>query len=210
MTGRFITLEGGEGAGKSTQCARLVQHRESTGIAAEKTREPGGSPGAEDVRALIVEGDPDRWDATTEALLIYAARRDHLRRRIEPALASGRWVVCDRFSDSTMAYQGIAGGLGRDWIARLDALAIDGRKPELTLVLDLPAADGLARAARRGGADRFERHGTAFHERLRTAFLEIAAAAPERCRIIDAGRDPDAVAADIWETVQMFFGIAGG
>ncbi len=202
MRGKFITLEGGEGAGKSTQCARLKARLESAGINVNVTREPGGSPGAEDIRQLIVHGDPDRWDAQTEALLIYAARRDHVKRLIEPALAAGSWVICDRFSDSTMAYQGHAGGVGRQWVEQLDDLAIGGLKPDLTLMLDLSVSEGLARAKTRGGADRFERQDTSFHEALRSAFLEIAGQEPDRCAVIDASGAPDTVETAIWAEVS--------
>lgn len=198
MTGRFITLEGGEGAGKSTQIARLTAWLEQRGRRVVATREPGGAPGAEAIRDLIVSGDIERWDAMAEALLMTAARRMHVERRIRPALAAGDWVVCDRFSDSTLAYQGYAHGLGRETIEQLQELAIDGLKPDLTLILDVPVAVGLARAAGRGGKeDRFERMGTDFHERLRQGFLEIARREPRRCAVIDATADPDGIAGEI-------------
>ena len=201
--GRFITLEGGEGAGKSTQARRLAQALAACGVDCLLTREPGGSPGAEEIRALLVNGEPGRWSAATEALLLTAARRDHLERTVEPALAAGRWVVCDRFSDSTLAYQGYGAGLPLDDLRALFRLALGGFSPDLTLVFDLPVDVGLARAAARaGGEDRFERMGRDFHQRLRDGFLAIAAAEPERCAVIDAGADVDTVAADVLAVVR--------
>lgn len=208
--GIFITLEGGEGSGKSTQLRALHTALQDAGKQVVFTREPGGSEGAEQIRALLVEGGVDRWDAMTELLLLLAARRDHLRRLIIPALARGAWVLCDRFSDSTLAYQGAGGGLGRPAIEALSALALgdDSPKPDLTLILDLPVAEGLARAQSRGDAEqRFEGRGLAFHERLRTAFRDIAETEPERCAVIDATPSPDAVSAAIWATVRARFGI---
>jgi len=192
--GRFITLEGGEGAGKSTQVLRLAAVLEAAGHQIVVTREPGGSPGAEAIRGLLVEGATDRWDAVTEAMLHFAARRDHLRLTIRPALERGAWVVCDRFADSTRAYQGLVQGAGLDVVDRLHAIAVGDLAPDLTLVLDLPVEEGLRRAASRGGENRYERMGLAFHRRLREAFLEIAAAAPERCVVVDADADADTVA----------------
>jgi dTMP kinase len=185
--GRFITVEGGEGGGKSTQIALLVRALEAAGHAVTTTREPGGAPGAEEIRTLIVEGAPERWDGLTEALLISAARREHVVRTIEPALAAGRWVVCDRFADSTLAYQGYGRGIDRGALDTLRALAVGALAPDLTVVLDLPVAVGLARArARRGPEQRFEAMDEAFHERLRQGFLAIAAAEPKRCIVLDA------------------------
>lgn len=195
--GRFITLEGGEGAGKSTQSARLCRLLRARGLQVLETREPGGTPGADALRTLLVTGDTDRWDAVSEALMMYAARRDHVQKVIRPALDGGCWVVCDRFSDSTMAYQGFARGLGRDWVADLDRLALDGFEPDVTLLLDLSPEQGLARAKARGGPDRFERLGAPFHAALRAAFLDIAAQAPARIAIIDASGEPDDVEARI-------------
>ena len=192
--GRFITLEGGEGAGKSTQARRLAMLIGGRGREVVVTREPGGSPGAEAIRALLVDGATDRWDPVTETILHFAARRDHLRLTIRPALERGAWVVSDRFADSTRAYQGIVQGAGLDVVEQLYALAVGDLVPDLTLVLDLPVEEGLRRAASRGGENRYERMGTDFHLRLRTAFLEIAAAAPERCLVIDAAADEDTVA----------------
>jgi dTMP kinase len=192
--GRFITLEGGEGAGKTTQVALLVTAFERAGIAALATREPGGSPGAEAIRRLLLEGEGTRWDAQQEALLLVAARRDHVNRLIMPALERGVWVVSDRFADSTIAYQGYGRGLAMADISALQRFAIGDFAPDLTLILDLPAAVGLARAAARSSAgDRFEQLGPSFHDRLRAGFREIAAAEPGRCVLIDASGEPDAV-----------------
>src|SRR3984885_13997292 len=194
MTGRFITLEGGEGTGKSTQIQRLKQALETKGLKVLATREPGGSPGAEQIRKLMVEGEPGRWDAITETLLAYAARADHVARTIGPALLADTWVICDRFSDSTFAYQGVGRGLERETIRRIDSAVLDDFAPDLTLVLDLDVATGLTRALSRSGAEaRFEKFGPAFHEKLREAFLEIARRNPERCRVIDASGTEDQV-----------------
>lgn len=207
--GRFITLEGGEGAGKSTQVGRLAGWLMARGIAVETTREPGGVPGAEAIRDLIVKGSIERWDAMAEALLMTAARRMHVEQRIRPALEAGHWVICDRFSDSTMAYQGYAHGLGREPVEQLQQIAIGGMKPELTLILDLPVEDGLARAHARGeaGEDRFERMDMDFHRRLRDGFLDIARREPERCVVIDAAADIDTVAVAIRDAVASRFGL---
>lgn len=190
--GKFITFEGGEGAGKSTQTRLLAGHLKGQGIDVLTTREPGGSPGAEAIRDLLVTGDPDRWDPTSEALLNFAARRDHVETIIKPALAKGTWVVSDRFSDSTTVYQGIAGKLGEDAITALEQLTLAGFKPDLTLVLDIPVDVGLARSRARHSAsgsteDRYENMGKDFHEVLRGGFQAVAKANPERCVMIDAG-----------------------
>jgi dTMP kinase len=199
--GRFITFEGGEGAGKSTQVRKLAA-RLAAGREVVATREPGGSPGAESIRDLLVRGEADRWSPVTETLLMYAARRDHLERVIQPALTRGAWVVCDRFADSTRAYQGAGGGADPALIAALEAQVLGLIRPDLTLVLDLPVEDGLARADGRGDAEtRFESKGLAFHARLRHAFLDIARAEPRRCAVIDAAQPPDAVEAAIWAVV---------
>ena len=201
--GCFITFEGGEGAGKSTQLHRLAKRITVTGREVLTTREPGGSTGAEAIRALLVTGDPERWSPVTETLLMYAARRDHIERVITPALARGAVVLCDRFADSTRAYQGAGGGAPASFIAALEAQVLGDLRPDLTLILDLPVEMGLARAAGRGGGEvRFESKGPAFHSRLRTAYLAIAAAEPDRCAVIDATRDEDAVAASIWGWVK--------
>ncbi len=200
--GRFITIEGGEGTGKSTQIKRLAERLRAAGVEVVTTREPGGSTGAEAIRALLVTGESDRWSSTTETLLMYAARRDHIERTVEPALSRGAWVISDRFHDSTRAYQGAAGGADPALIKALEDYVVGSLVPDLTLVLDLPVDQGLARAFGRGGAEaRFEGKGTAFHERLRQAFLEIAVREPERCAVVDAGGDMDAVEAALWGVV---------
>jgi dTMP kinase len=197
--GRFITLEGGEGAGKSTQARRLAEALRAAGLTVVETREPGGSPGAEEIRRLLTTGEAGRWSPMAETLLHNAARADHLRRTVRPALAAGRWVVSDRFVDSTLAYQGYGHGIDRAFITALSAAIVDGLEPALTLVLDLPATQGLARAAaRKNGEDRYEKMDMAFHEALRRGYLAIAAAAPERCVVIDAAGDATAT----WDQVR--------
>jgi dTMP kinase len=196
--GRFITLEGGEGAGKSTQIARLKDWLQSRGREVVATREPGGAPGAEAIRKLLVEGAAERWDGTTEALLHFAARRDHLRTTVWPALKRGAWVASDRFADSTRAYQGYGHGLDLAMLDQLYEAAVGSFRPDLTLVLDLPVEIGLARAAERRGAEtRYESLPREFHERVRKGFLEIAKRDPKRCAVIDATKDIDAIAAAI-------------
>ncbi len=208
MTGRFITLEGGEGTGKSTQARRLAAALEAKGIKTLVTREPGGAPGAEEIRKLMVEGEPGRWNAITETLLAYAARADHVARTIGPALTDGRWVISDRFSDSTFAYQGVGRGLDRETIRRIDSVVLDDFAPDLTLVLDLDVTVGLARAhARAGSENRFEKFGPDFHEKLRQAFLDIARRFPERCRVIDASGSEEAVAEQIFAAVKQRFAL---
>lgn len=201
--GRFITLEGGEGAGKSTQAARLADRLRGLGLDVIRTREPGGSPGAEAVRELVVTGDAGRWSSRTEALLMYAARSDHLERTILPALEDGRWVVCDRFADSSRAYQGAGGGAAAEFIEALDRAVVGPDQPDLTLIFDLPVEVGLERAFGRGLFEtRFESKGLAFHQRLRDGFQAIAAAYPERCVLLDATGDADAVEARLWAAVE--------
>jgi len=201
-SGRFITLEGGEGAGKSTQVVRLKEWLERQGHEVVATREPGGAPGAEMVRKLLVEGPVERWDGVTEALLHFAARRDHLRSTVWPALKRGAWVISDRFADSTMAYQGYGHGADRTMLGGLYDMAVGEFCPDLTLILDLPVEIGLARAAsRRGTETRYESLPIAFHERVRAGFLDIAAVDPERCVVIDANRDIDTIAMAIAEAV---------
>ena len=207
--GRFITFEGGEGAGKSSQVRRLAA-RLAVGREVVATREPGGSPGAEAIRDLLVNGAADRWSPVTETLLMYAARRDHIERVIAPALARGAWVVCDRFADSTRAYQGAAGGTDPALIAALEAQVLGSVRPDLTLILDLPVEAGLARAGGRGAAEsRFESKGAAFHGRLREAFLAIARAEPDRCVVIDGAGALEAVEAAIWRAVVERLGVDG-
>jgi dTMP kinase len=207
--GRFITFEGGEGAGKSTQVRLLADRLAGHASEVVVTREPGGSTGAEAIRELLVTGAVDRWSGVSETLLMYAARRDHIERVIRPALERGAWVLCDRFADSTRAYQGAGGGVGPALIAALEQHVLEGVKPDLTLILDLPADAGLARAGGRAEAQsRFEAKGHAFHERLRQAFLDIAKAEPERCAVIPATASREAVSAAIWTAVQDRLGVA--
>ena len=208
--GRFISFEGGEGAGKSTQVKRLAVRLEAEGREVVLTREPGGSPGAEAIRDIVLRGDADRWSPVTETLLMYAARRDHIERVIRPALSRGAWVVCDRFADSTRAYQGAAGGTDPGLIAALETYILQEVRPDLTLMFDLPAEVGLARADARAGAEmRFESKGLAFHERLRDGFRAIAAAEPARCAIVDATGDRDSVERAVWATVTERLGADG-
>jgi len=206
--GRFISIEGGEGVGKSTQVGLLVAALDRAGIRARATREPGGSPGAEAIRRLLLEGEGERWDAISEALLLVAARRDHVARLIAPALAQGVWVVSDRFADSTMAYQGYGKGVAFDDLATLHRLALGDFAPDLTVILDLPVETGLARAAARSAADRFERLDRDFHEKLRQGFRQIAAENPTRCILIDASGDPQTVHSAVIGAVEQRLGVA--
>lgn len=201
--GSFISFEGGEGAGKSTQIRRLAERLSAAGHDVVVTREPGGSPGAEAIRDLLVNGAADRWSPVTETLLMYASRRDHLERVIRPALTQGKVVLCDRFADSTRAYQGAGGGTPASLIASLEDHVLNGTIPHLTLILDLPAEVGLSRAEARGGAARFESKGLDFHQRLRAGYLEIARQEPERCVVINADAGLDDVTAAIAEAVAQ-------
>lgn len=206
--GKFITLEGGEGAGKSTQAKLLGAALISTGIEVVITREPGGAPAAESVRALLVDGDVSRWTPMSEALLNYAARLEHMRQTIMPALDTGKWVISDRFADSTMAYQGYGHQLGADRIAELHALTLGDFYPDLTVILDIPVEIGLARAVdRASGGDRYERMDEAFHQRVRDGFIEIARGDSDRCAIIDATSDVDEVQARILTIVNERSGV---
>ena len=199
--GRFITFEGGEGAGKSTQARRLAAALRARGLEVIETREPGGSPGAEEIRRLLTTGEAGRWSPMAETLLHNAARADHLRRTVRPALAAGSWVVSDRFADSTMAYQGYGQGADRLFIGELVRLL--GIKPDLTLVLDVPEPVATTRMRQRGGdADRYEKLDAAFHARVRDGFRQIAAAEPERCVLVDASGEIEAVHAAIMEAVD--------
>jgi len=205
MRGRFITLEGGEGAGKSTQAERLAAQLRALAISVVVTREPGGSAGADIMRHVLLSGAAQPLGPVAETLLFAAARDDHVRSTIAPALAEGRWVVCDRFIDSTRVYQGVLGRVDPKLIRGLERLTVSDTMPDLTFMLDLPAEIGLARAAQRragGQADRFETETIEFHTNLRQAFRRIAAAEPQRCVLIDADRTVDQVADDIWAAVN--------
>jgi len=200
--GLFISLEGIDGAGKSTQRRLLAAHLRGLGRDVIETREPGGAAGAEDIRKLLVEGDPDRWSPETEILLFSAARRDHLERTIAPALARGAVVICDRFADSTRVYQGAARGDLRDLVDDIHARVI-GVEPDLTLILDMDPAVALARGlARQSGEDRFEDMGLPFQERLRSGFQALARDFPDRCAMVDANQAPEAIAQDIARIVE--------
>ena len=201
--GRFITLEGGDGAGKSLQARRLARRLVALGVEVVATREPGGTPHAERLRELILSGALRELGPEAEAIAFAAARIDHVDELIRPTLARGAWVISDRFADSTRAYQGAAGNLGAAFIERLERIAVGDARPDLTLILDIDPAQGLARAAGRAGApDRFEQEGREFHEMLRGAFLAIAEAEPERCAVIAAAGFEDAVARAIWAEVS--------
>lgn len=211
--GAFVTIEGGEGGGKSTQTRALVARLRAAGVRAEATREPGGSPAAEDIRAALLAGAFEHLGSKIEALLFAAARIDHLDTLIRPSLDEGTWIVCDRFHDSTRAYQGAHGGADMRFLRRLERVTLAGTVPDLTLVLDLPAETGLARADRRrgpGAVDRFEKQLPAFHQALRQAFLAIAAEDPERCVLVDATQNPDEVEQAIWDAVTHRLALPGG
>ena len=195
--GRFITLEGGEGAGKSTQIQVIKDYLLTCGNDVVVTREPGGTSEGQEIRNLLVSGDKDKWSPLSETLLILADRAAHLERVIRPALAEGKYVVCDRFFDSTKAYQGVAGGLGLDVIHNLQQPVLGTTIPDFTLLLDIDPEKGLRRAQERGGELRFESKTLAYHRTLRNAFLDFAAQEPDRIFVIDADRDVEAVSADI-------------
>ncbi len=198
----FITFEGGEGTGKSTQVQRLAERLKAAGRTVVTTREPGGAPSAEEIRTLLVTGEPDRWTALSEALLNFTARAEHLEHTIRPALARDAIVLCDRFVDSTMAYQAYAGGVPPETITTLTRLVVGETMPDLTLILDLPVEVGLSRAQGRGDHEnRYEKKGEAYHHKLRDAFLEIAKAEPNRCAVIDASGTIDDIADAIWSIV---------
>ena len=209
MAGLFITFEGGEGGGKSTQMARLAERLRDAGLEVCTTREPGGTEMAERIRALLVTGETDALSSTGEALLNYAARDDHLRRVIRPALAEGKVVISDRFMDSTRAYQGYAGDCPLSLIEAMERDVVGETVPDRTIILDIEPEEGLRRTLARAGAlplpepeDRFERFGLDFHRRLREAFLRIAQENPDRCVVIDAARPEDEVTADVWRAVE--------
>ncbi len=206
-SGKFITFEGGDGAGKSTQIKRLAAAIEKTGLTVTVTREPGGSRGAETIRAMLLDPDAE-WDPPTEALLHFAARADHYTTKIAPALKEGAWVLCDRFADSTRAYQGYGLGLDMGAIETLYEIALDDFVPDLTIILDIPVETGVERMIERGAdPDRYEKMDTAFHERLRQGFLEIAKQDPDRCAVIDANNDIDTVTGRIFDCVETRMGV---
>lgn len=203
MAGRFISFEGGEGGGKSTQLRRLAARLSAQGVTAITTREPGGTPGAEDIRSLLVEGEPGRWDGRVEALLVNAARADHVARLIRPALAEGKWVLCDRYVHSTLAYQGAARGLDEGELRHLHAFSTGDLWPDLTIVLDVDPVLGLARAAgRAGGEARFEGEPPAFHKAVRERFLSF----PD-VTVIPSDAPVDDVTDTVWAVVSERFGL---
>ena len=206
---KFITFEGGEGGGKSTQVKLLAEAIGRANQPVVLTREPGGSPGSEEIRNLLVSGAVDRWQPMSEVFLNYAARTEHVAQTIKPALADGKWVISDRFADSTMAYQGYGHGLKQSDLSAIYQMALGDFAPDLTFVLDLPIDTGLERAGSRGGGeDRYERMGMAFHERLRRGFLEIASAGPDRCHVIDATQDINGVHGAILACVNQRFDLS--
>jgi len=203
MMGRFITIEGGEGTGKSTQLALLAKKLNELGIKNTITREPGGSSGGELIRKILVNGPVDKWQPVTEALLHYAARNEHLKTKILPALKKETWVLCDRFSDSTNVYQGIAQGVPMEIINTLNNIVVEPLKPDLTIILDLPPEIGLKRAKTRGGdGKRYEKMNLLFHKKLRVGFTEIAAKNPKRCVLIDAKPSIKEIAGQINSIVE--------
>ncbi len=206
MRGKFISFEGGEGGGKSTQASRLAGFLRSKELDIVETREPGGTQQGEDLRDLLVQGTPDRWSPFSELLMMTAARIEHVNRLIEPALAAGKWVICDRFVDSTLAYQGIAGGLGMKLADNLQKQALGLSVPDVTFLLDVRAEAGLRRAEERGGAARFEKKGAQFHQVLRDGFLAIAIENPERIFVVDAEDSFDVVWAQIEHEIMRRFG----
>jgi dTMP kinase len=206
--GRFVSFEGGEGSGKSTQIKKLAERLEALKLRAISTREPGGSPGAEIIRHLVLSGMGKLLGPDAETLLFAAARDDHVRTVIQPALNQGTWVLCDRFSDSTRAYQGRMGHVPTGLINAMQRVTIGDLKPDLTIILDVPVEVGLRRAAARRGnraSDRFESEDLKFHQDLRDAYREIAAAEPERCVLVDADANPDTVAAQVWTALRDRF-----
>ena len=206
MHGRFITFEGGEGAGKSTQIQLLAEYLKAEGKDVIITREPGGSEGAEAIRSLLVTGDVNRWDGVTEAMLVFSGRRDHYERTIKPALQSGVYVLCDRFADSSYAYQGYGHGVDMTVIDQLYGMACGDFRPDLTLVMDMPVSVGIQRAVDRGGDEqRFENMETDFHERVRKGFLTIAQNDTKRCVVINAEQSIQSIATDIQCTVMERF-----
>ena len=204
MAGKFISFEGGEGAGKSTQTKLLAGALQKRGVDVVLTREPGGSPGAEEIRKLLVEGEPERWTPLAETLLFLAARSDHVARLIAPSLEKGNWVVCDRFSASTIVYQGIARGVGIETVRALQDSIPGMIYPDLTIIIDVDPEVGLQRAGTRPEdvEGRFEKFDAAFHNTLRQSFRELAESGENNCVLVDGGRTPELVAADVWRIVE--------
>jgi dTMP kinase len=203
--GKFITFEGGEGAGKSTQVERLARRLRGMGLGVVVSREPGGSAGAEAIRHVLLSGAAKPLGPHAEAILFAAARADHLRQTIRPALERGQWVISDRFADSTRIYQGVLGNVDARLISRLEKVTVGESRPDLTVILDIAPETGLARATKRRGdaaVDRFEGEAFDFHKKLREAYLELAEREPQRCVVIDAGADPATVAEFVWSAVN--------
>lgn len=202
--GRFITFEGGEGVGKTTQIRALASYLEEKNIPTVLTREPGGTEGGEIIRNIVLEGATDRWDPMTELLLIYAARRDHVMRVVRPALQKGHWVLCDRFADSSIVYQGVVRGLGSETVRRLHRLSLGNFWPDLTILLDMDAFEGLSRADQRDAdaSFRFERMGEEFHHKVRQAFLNLADDDKSRFAVVNAAAAPEDVSANIFASVD--------
>ncbi|MCP4488692.1 MAG: dTMP kinase [Gammaproteobacteria bacterium] len=205
----MIVIDGVDGAGKGVQSRRLLQSFVDKGIDTILTREPGGSPAAEDIRKLLVEGDPQNWDSLTELLLMYAARRSHLRDTIWPAMAAGQWVISDRFADSSRAFQGIAGNLGLDLVEKVHGIVVEEFRPGLVLILDIPEDIALQRALARGdGEDRFEKKSSAYHAKVRQAFRQIALDNPSQYRLIDANNTIDQVSQQILKDINQHFNLS--
>ncbi|WP_127143595.1 dTMP kinase [Pelagibacterium montanilacus] len=208
--GRFITFEGGEGVGKSTQVRHLAARLGAFHISAVQTREPGGTPKAEALRSFILRGSPESWGVGAEAVLFAAARLDHVNELIAPSIAAGKWVICDRFADSTRAYQGLTGGVDERLIDALEVLALNGQRPDLTIILDMEPETSFARIRKRAqakgeAADRYEREDFEFHRRLRDNFLSVAENEPERCVVLAADTDEEGLAEVIWTIVKARF-----
>ncbi len=205
MHGCFISFEGGEGSGKSTQIKLLADILGSNKIDVVLTREPGGSKGAEEIRELLVKGESGRWDGITELLLLYAARRDHVERIIKPAIKAGKWVLCDRFSDSTMAYQGYGYELGREKILKVHEASLGEFQPDLTMIIDIPVDIGLKRAlSRRDGEDRYESMDISFHQRMRNGYIDIAKSDPSRVKVVDGAGTINQVNERLYAQLKTF------
>lgn len=208
MTGQFITFEGGEGSGKSTQLKLLSEAFAKAKLPHVVTREPGGTPGAEQIRNLLVSGKVDAWDPVTETLLFYAARLDHVNRLIKPAIADGKTVICDRFADSTLVYQGVGKGLSEEYVQTLHRVTLGSFMPDLTIILDIYPVEGLKRAgARKGMETRFEEMEIDFHHKIRAGFLSIAAREPGRCVVLDAAQEQQALHAQVVSSIVQRLGI---